>query len=541
MPHEHNVYDTDSHFVIDAVTRKIINNSGKNILMQHDHNSECFTFEVPRTIDGHDMSLCTNVEIHYINAGLNNRHLGIYIVNDLHVNENDDKVEFTWLIDGNATQYEGTLNFIIRFMCSQEDTLLYAWHTAKYSDINIAGVIYNSDVYDEIEAEYAGLFAEWENRITAIENMNLGDGLASKEYVDNKLSELNIPTKVSELDNDSNYVVKQYVDDSVGYPLRGKTILVIGDSYFYGSGLSDMDPNNFSQATNLIIRKMVPSSLTVFDLIAKKYGMSLYKDVIPGSTIAGNCTSISDLNGGTIGFYSIAKRYSEIKNGQTVSVYNNGSWENVACANMFKAYGDASPTTDYKMFSRVGDYEAAQKDGYTSELVDTSEVVPDYIIINGGGNDLSKRFGSSNAYIQLGENNDTDIKTFKGALNTIITGIKETFPKAKLMFITPWKGIDDNLAKEDSGFCREDFVNAMLEICAFRGIPCLDWFRNSGIDLSNQYQKEWAETGTVYGRSPGHYTEEAHQWVMPQIEAFLKGYISSNVVPSLYIDSEVTV
>ena len=144
---------------------------------------------------------------------------------------------------------------------------------------------------------------------------------------------------------------------------------------------------------------------------------------------------------------------------------------------------------------------------------------------------LSKRFGSSNAYIQLGENNDTDIKTFKGALNTIITGIKETFPKAKLMFITPWKGIDDNLAKEDSGFCREDFVNAMLEICALRGIPCLDWFRNSGIDLSNQYQKEWAETGTVYGRSPGHYTEEAHQWVMPQIEAFLKGYISSNVVP----------
>lgn len=600
MPHEHSVYDTDSHFVIDAVTRKIINNSGKNILMQHDHNSECFTFEVPRIIDGHDMSLSTNVEIHYINAGLNNRHLGIYIVNDLHVNENDDKVEFTWLIDGNATQYEGTLNFIIRFMCSQEDTLLYAWHTAKYSDINIAGVIYNSDVYDKIEAEYAGLFAEWENRITAIENMNLGDGLASKEYVDNKVSELNIPTKVSELDNDSNYqtseevnsailaklhiseqyftelfgtlsdvafsgeyshltgtpniptkvsdldndsnyAVKQYVDDSVGYPLKGKTILVIGDSYFYGSGLSDMDPNNFSQATNLIIRKMVPSSLTVFDLIAKKYGMSLYKDVIPGSTIAGNCTSISDLNGGTIGFYSIAKRYSEIKNGQTVSVYNNGSWDSIACANMFKAYGDASPTTDYKMFSRVGDYEAAQKDGYTSELVDTSKVVPDYVIVNGGGNDLSKRFGSSNAYIKLGENNDTDIKTFKGALNTIITGIKETFPKAKLMFITPWKGTDDNLAKEDSGLCREDFVNAMLEICALRGIPCLDWFRNSGIDLSNQYQKEWAETGTVYGRSPGHYTEEAHQWVMPQIEAFLKGYISSNVVPSLYIDSEVTV
>ena len=67
MSHIHSVYDGDTHFKIDPVTRQIENTSGKVILMQNDHNSERFTFEIPRTIDGHDMSQCNAVEVHYIN------------------------------------------------------------------------------------------------------------------------------------------------------------------------------------------------------------------------------------------------------------------------------------------------------------------------------------------------------------------------------------------------------------------------------------------------------------------------------------------
>ena len=48
MAHIHSVYDNDTHFKIDPATRQISNESGKVVLMQNDHNSERFTFEIPR-------------------------------------------------------------------------------------------------------------------------------------------------------------------------------------------------------------------------------------------------------------------------------------------------------------------------------------------------------------------------------------------------------------------------------------------------------------------------------------------------------------
>lgn len=57
MAHKHPIYDTDPHFKIDGDTRVIINASDVKVaLMQGDHNSERFTFEIPRYVDGHDMS-----------------------------------------------------------------------------------------------------------------------------------------------------------------------------------------------------------------------------------------------------------------------------------------------------------------------------------------------------------------------------------------------------------------------------------------------------------------------------------------------------
>lgn len=48
MAHKHSMYDPDTHFKIDPVTRAIVNISDKNVLMQRDHNSEIFTFELER-------------------------------------------------------------------------------------------------------------------------------------------------------------------------------------------------------------------------------------------------------------------------------------------------------------------------------------------------------------------------------------------------------------------------------------------------------------------------------------------------------------
>ena len=64
----HQVADLDAYFVISSTNREITTTSTKLELIQDDRKSEYITFEFPRFIDGHDMSLSDCVKIHYINT-----------------------------------------------------------------------------------------------------------------------------------------------------------------------------------------------------------------------------------------------------------------------------------------------------------------------------------------------------------------------------------------------------------------------------------------------------------------------------------------
>ena len=151
MNHSHVLYDADPHFSIDPISRKITNQSStKTIIIQHDHNSERFTFEMPRFVEGHDMSECNVVEIHYVNVEANTKLVkaGVYSVDDLQVKENDDAtVVCSWLVPNNATQLVGQLQFLIRFSCVSDVTgnVEYVWNTSVYSGIMVSSGIYNGD------------------------------------------------------------------------------------------------------------------------------------------------------------------------------------------------------------------------------------------------------------------------------------------------------------------------------------------------------------------------------------------------------------
>lgn len=161
-PTIHPILDTDEKFIIDPISRKIENESGKITLIQYDHNSERYGFTIPRYVEGHDMSLSTSVEVHYNNvasAGGRTNH-GLYEVTDMQVNpDNEQEVIFTWLVSNNATQLVGSLNFVIRFSCFADEYLVYAWHTGIYNAIVIAPGIYNSDIIVE---EYPDVLRQWE-------------------------------------------------------------------------------------------------------------------------------------------------------------------------------------------------------------------------------------------------------------------------------------------------------------------------------------------------------------------------------------------
>lgn len=138
MLHTHSIVDMGKHFVIDPSTRTITSGAEKVILVQGDHNSERYTFEIPRIIDGHDMSSTNRIEIHYDNISKDKKETneGLYISNDAVVN--GDKIEFSWLVSGNATQLAGKIQFWINFVCLDDDgNVIYSWGTDIFKGINI--------------------------------------------------------------------------------------------------------------------------------------------------------------------------------------------------------------------------------------------------------------------------------------------------------------------------------------------------------------------------------------------------------------------
>lgn len=163
MEHKHSVLDCDARFTINPASRQIRNEAKhKTSLMQNDHNSERFGFILDRFIEGHDMSLCNQIEVHYMNSSSADKKefkTGMYTVNDLQISPDDEgKVICSWLISNNATQLVGKLSFRLRFKCVEDDVITYAWHTAIFADIFVSDGI-NADEFFGLE--YVDIIEQW--------------------------------------------------------------------------------------------------------------------------------------------------------------------------------------------------------------------------------------------------------------------------------------------------------------------------------------------------------------------------------------------
>jgi hypothetical protein len=221
MAHQHRVYDTDARFTIDAHSREIKNAASKKItVVQYDHKSERFTFELPRYIEGHDMSECNKVEVHYINIDSTTKAkvTGLYEVDDLQVNpENEEKVICSWLIDGNATQYAGQLSFLVRYCCLTDTVVDYAWNTAIFSDVYVTTGLNASET---IVVEYIDILERWKESL-----FNAGYINADQMQKDIANLAINLATEKGRIDLLSNYVTPEMfgavgdgeTDDSVAF------------------------------------------------------------------------------------------------------------------------------------------------------------------------------------------------------------------------------------------------------------------------------------------------------------------------------------
>lgn len=225
MAHQHSVYDVDTHFKIDAVSRKITSEAGaKTTLMQYDHNSERFTFEMPRYIEGHDMLLTTKAEVHYLNISTANKAdqvSGVYEIDDLQISPAaDDVVICSWLISQNATGFAGPLVFILRFVCCSEGGVLdYVWSTDKYESITISDGIYNSEIIIE---QYADVLEQWSAGI---------DLAMTNPYYTEAVKLKGITTAVPDWEDASAYIT----DNSIGSACADFIIDIQGEVKFNSS------------------------------------------------------------------------------------------------------------------------------------------------------------------------------------------------------------------------------------------------------------------------------------------------------------------
>jgi lysophospholipase L1-like esterase len=165
MEHKHSVFDTDTRFIIDPVTKVAKNTSKKTKVAQYSHNSERVTFEIPRHIEGHDMSLCDGVEVHYQNIDVKTKETnsGYYEVTDLQIDPEDEtKVICTWLISGNGTQFAGLLNFALWYVCKENGKITYAWNTLLNNELTVGGGFKASDL---VLSEYVDVIEQWKQSV----------------------------------------------------------------------------------------------------------------------------------------------------------------------------------------------------------------------------------------------------------------------------------------------------------------------------------------------------------------------------------------
>lgn len=314
---KHAVIDDDKTFHINIANRTITHESdGKLLLVQGDSNSERYTFEIPRVIEGHKVDECTEIEVHYINIGSDatNTSSGIYIVDDMKVSDDEQSVGFSWLISHGATSLVGTLNFVVKCICRSTRTIIdeitgeprtesvidYLWSTLPYTGITISSGI---DSGGTITTEYTDILNTWYDAIIVANDSAKNTAIAAINTTAQQAQ--------NEISNVVNTTMENLKDDVLDHSYNfAKTIVAIdGDllHFFVGTeaeyeALSDDDKlNTFAIITDDKSAEEVAVLLEQLKTKLLNGDISVYKAVnagrAAGADSADCATAVAEING----------------------------------------------------------------------------------------------------------------------------------------------------------------------------------------------------------------------------------------------------
>lgn len=130
------------------------------------------------------------------------------------------------------------------------------------------------------------------------------------------------------------------------------------------------------------------------------------------------------------------------------------------------------------------------------------------IIVHGGTNDYS-------AQIPLGSPESDDIKTFNGALNVMMQGLRTKYPGSLIIFNNILSRYTDN---DDTKTIKcNEYRRAIKERCLYNHVQFNDTYKNICFD--------WSNTGDKYGTLDGLHPNEAGGKIMGRE---VSGFISSH-------------
>lgn len=121
--------------------------------------------------------------------------------------------------------------------------------------------------------------------------------------------------------------------------------------------------------------------------------------------------------------------------------------------------------------------------------------------------------------VPLGDINSTDTKTFMGAWNVIIAGVKEKCPNAMIVLISPWNFPD--IASKS--ITRMQYINAMKQLALKHGVYFIDASDTSltGVDMQNADFRAEYSTGK---NDVSHLNAKGMKLVMPKFEKIISEY-----------------
>lgn len=155
-----------------------------------------------------------------------------------------------------------------------------------------------------------------------------------------------------------------------------------------------------------------------------------------------------------------------------------------------------------------------REDQYFRSRVASMDPDADVVVVFGGTND----YGHGDAAIGCFDDRTDD--TFYGALHNLYSDLIAKYPTAQLVVLTPLHRVEENQPYNTWGFrnvgCLEDYVNIIMEVAGYYGIPVLDLHRMSGI------QPEVPALREAYAPDGLHPNDAGHALIHSRLKNFLE-------------------